>query len=218
MPQFDSEGIPNQVPETNKPNILNGPTSRNREGSDQSTPCLPGRRTRAATTPSASLISREQRSSNILSKYPVRNSFDNDLHSSGFQEPHISRQEGRPLRNRLWVPSLSQYLCQDSFLKTTSEGASTPYKGCRNGSCAAWSPSRYELKVGDVGGHWKEKKELVGSLAEKKLPIEGRTGRNGEREKSSGQKKISNNKICVSCAGTKRKAESRKDWRILGLQ
>ncbi|KAJ4433927.1 hypothetical protein ANN_16245 [Periplaneta americana] len=28
MPQFDSEGIPNQAPETNKPIILNGPTSR----------------------------------------------------------------------------------------------------------------------------------------------------------------------------------------------
>ncbi|KAJ4450836.1 hypothetical protein ANN_02267, partial [Periplaneta americana] len=35
MPQFDSEGIPNQAPETNKPMILNGPTSRNRKGSDQ---------------------------------------------------------------------------------------------------------------------------------------------------------------------------------------
>ncbi|KAJ4436502.1 hypothetical protein ANN_16533 [Periplaneta americana] len=35
MPQFDSEGILNQAPETNKPMILNGPTSRNREGSDQ---------------------------------------------------------------------------------------------------------------------------------------------------------------------------------------
>ncbi|KAJ4444095.1 hypothetical protein ANN_05884 [Periplaneta americana] len=35
MPQFDSEGIPNQAPETNKPMILNGPISRNREGSDQ---------------------------------------------------------------------------------------------------------------------------------------------------------------------------------------
>ncbi|KAJ4452073.1 hypothetical protein ANN_03589 [Periplaneta americana] len=35
MPQFDSEGIPNQVPETNKPTILNGPTSTNRGGSDQ---------------------------------------------------------------------------------------------------------------------------------------------------------------------------------------
>ncbi|KAJ4441773.1 hypothetical protein ANN_11631 [Periplaneta americana] len=35
MPQFDSEGIPNQAPEMNKPMILNGPISRNREGSDQ---------------------------------------------------------------------------------------------------------------------------------------------------------------------------------------
>ncbi|KAJ4448134.1 hypothetical protein ANN_10146 [Periplaneta americana] len=35
MPQFDSEGIPNQAPERNKPMISNGPTSRNREGSDQ---------------------------------------------------------------------------------------------------------------------------------------------------------------------------------------
>ncbi|KAJ4446971.1 hypothetical protein ANN_13673 [Periplaneta americana] len=35
MPQFDSEGIPNQAPESNKPMILNGPTSKNREGSDQ---------------------------------------------------------------------------------------------------------------------------------------------------------------------------------------
>ncbi|KAJ4444867.1 hypothetical protein ANN_06664 [Periplaneta americana] len=35
VPQFDSEGTPNQAPETNKPMILNGPTSRNREGSDQ---------------------------------------------------------------------------------------------------------------------------------------------------------------------------------------
>ncbi|KAJ4427762.1 hypothetical protein ANN_25415 [Periplaneta americana] len=36
----------------------------------------------------------------------------------------------------------------------------------------------------------RKRKELVGSLAEKKLPLptEGCTGRNGEREKSSGQK------------------------------
>ncbi|KAJ4434332.1 hypothetical protein ANN_22889 [Periplaneta americana] len=33
MPQFDSERIPNQAPETNKPMILNGHTSRNRESS-----------------------------------------------------------------------------------------------------------------------------------------------------------------------------------------
>ncbi|KAJ4430471.1 hypothetical protein ANN_22687 [Periplaneta americana] len=35
MPQFDSEGIANQAQETNKPMIINGPTNRNREGSDQ---------------------------------------------------------------------------------------------------------------------------------------------------------------------------------------
>ncbi|KAJ4448155.1 hypothetical protein ANN_10168 [Periplaneta americana] len=40
----------------------------------------------------------------------------------------------------------------------------------------------------------KEKKELVGSLAEKKLSTGGCTGRNSEREKSSGQKKISDDK------------------------
>ncbi|KAJ4440744.1 hypothetical protein ANN_08968 [Periplaneta americana] len=40
MPQFDSEGILNQAPETNKPMSLNGPTSRNREGSDQPTPTI----------------------------------------------------------------------------------------------------------------------------------------------------------------------------------
>ncbi|KAJ4446111.1 hypothetical protein ANN_12803 [Periplaneta americana] len=38
----------------------------------------------------------------------------------------------------------------------------------------------------------KEKKELAASLAEKKLPTEGCTGRNGEREKSSEQKKSNN--------------------------
>ncbi|KAJ4434692.1 hypothetical protein ANN_23260 [Periplaneta americana] len=38
---FDSEGIPNQAPEMNKPMILNGPTSRNREGSDQMVIMLP---------------------------------------------------------------------------------------------------------------------------------------------------------------------------------
>ncbi|KAJ4444274.1 hypothetical protein ANN_06066 [Periplaneta americana] len=39
-----------------------------------------------------------------------------------------------------------------------------------------------------------EEKELVGSLAEKKLPTEGCTGRNGEREKNSGWKKISDDR------------------------
>ncbi|KAJ4448443.1 hypothetical protein ANN_10459 [Periplaneta americana] len=35
MPQCDSEGIRNQAPETNKPMVLNSPTSINREASDQ---------------------------------------------------------------------------------------------------------------------------------------------------------------------------------------
>ncbi|KAJ4447580.1 hypothetical protein ANN_09587 [Periplaneta americana] len=40
----------------------------------------------------------------------------------------------------------------------------------------------------------KEKKELVGSLVEKKVFTDGCTGRNGEREESSGQKKISDDR------------------------
>ncbi|KAJ4426481.1 hypothetical protein ANN_27295 [Periplaneta americana] len=55
----------------------------------------------------------------------------------------------------------------------------------------------------------KEKKELVRSLTEEKLPTEGCTGRNGEWEKSSDIIKISG-----SYAETKRKAENRKDWRM----
>ncbi|KAJ4437084.1 hypothetical protein ANN_17219 [Periplaneta americana] len=39
-----------------------------------------------------------------------------------------------------------------------------------------------------------EEKELFGSLAEKKLPTEGCNGRNGKREKNSGQKKISDDR------------------------
>ncbi|KAJ4442563.1 hypothetical protein ANN_04150 [Periplaneta americana] len=66
----------------------------------------------------------------------------------------------------------------------------------------------------------KEKKEVVGPLTEKKLLSEGCTGRNGEREKSWGQKKISDDsdiKLCGSFAETKRKAENRKDWRMLDI-
>ncbi|KAJ4434164.1 hypothetical protein ANN_16486 [Periplaneta americana] len=51
-------------------------------------------------------------------------------------------------------------------------------------------------KKNDAEIDQEEKKELAGSLAEKKLglPTEGCTGRNGEREKSSGQKKISDDR------------------------
>ncbi|KAJ4447061.1 hypothetical protein ANN_09050 [Periplaneta americana] len=47
--------------------------------------------------------------------------------------------------------------------------------------------------VSNAGTDLDEKKESVGSLAEKKLPTEGYTRRNCEREKNSGQKKMSNN-------------------------
>ncbi|KAJ4432423.1 hypothetical protein ANN_21042 [Periplaneta americana] len=56
-----------------------------------------------------------------------------------------------------------------------------------------------------------EEKELVRSLAEKKLPTEGCTGRNGEQKKSSGQKKISDDRrhqdIWIICGD---KEEGRK--------
>ncbi|KAJ4446703.1 hypothetical protein ANN_13400 [Periplaneta americana] len=48
----------------------------------------------------------------------------------------------------------------------------------------------FEIKD-DAEADQKDEKELAGSLVEKKLPSEGYTGRNGEREKSSVQKKIS---------------------------
>ncbi|KAJ4439968.1 hypothetical protein ANN_08099 [Periplaneta americana] len=51
-----------------------------------------------------------------------------------------------------------------------------------------------DIEKNDAETDQKEEKELVGSLTEKKLPSEGCTGGNGEREKSSGQKKISDDR------------------------
>ncbi|KAJ4429433.1 hypothetical protein ANN_21602 [Periplaneta americana] len=73
----------------------------------------------------------------------------------------------------------------------------------------------------DAETEQEDDKELAGSLAEKKLPTEGCTERNGEREKVWGRGRyemIDDIKIYGSFAGTKRKAENRKDWRMLGLQ
>ncbi|KAJ4437845.1 hypothetical protein ANN_13783 [Periplaneta americana] len=53
---------------------------------------------------------------------------------------------------------------------------------------------RTEERKNDAETDQEEEKELVGSLAEKKLPTEGCTGRNGEREKSSGQKMMSDDR------------------------
>ncbi|KAJ4447583.1 hypothetical protein ANN_09590 [Periplaneta americana] len=167
---------------------------------------------------------------------------------------------GRPVRNRLWVPSLPQYLYQNSFLKRTSKGTSTPWKGRWNGgmnlgrvvvgsmyrilgvgsvaiviswplrspdftalaycmwnwlksevykrkeetreellarilhACAQVKECPNQLRKNDAETDQEEEKDLAGSLAEKKLPIKGCTGRKGEREKSSGQKKILDDK------------------------
>ncbi|KAJ4435943.1 hypothetical protein ANN_18566 [Periplaneta americana] len=61
----------------------------------------------------------------------------------------------------------------------------------------------------------RKEKDLVGSLAEKKLPTEECTGRNGEREKRVRSRRsyqmIDNIKIYGSYEETKRNAENRKD-------
>ncbi|KAJ4436907.1 hypothetical protein ANN_17039 [Periplaneta americana] len=68
----------------------------------------------------------------------------------------------------------------------------------------------------------KEKKELAGSLAEKKLATEGCTGENGVNgRRVRGRRRyqmIDDIKICGSYAETKRKAANRNDWRMLGLE
>ncbi|KAJ4436716.1 hypothetical protein ANN_16848 [Periplaneta americana] len=57
-----------------------------------------------------------------------------------------------------------------------------------------WSVVLYGAETWTLQRNQEEKKKLVGSLAEKKLPTEGCTGRNDERKKSSGQKKISDDR------------------------
>ncbi|KAJ4432302.1 hypothetical protein ANN_20921 [Periplaneta americana] len=52
----------------------------------------------------------------------------------------------------------------------------------------------YRKMSGEERMMLKETKELSGSLSEKKLATERRIGRNGEREKSSGQKMISDDR------------------------
>ncbi|KAJ4428595.1 hypothetical protein ANN_24639 [Periplaneta americana] len=60
--------------------------------------------------------------------------------------------------------------------------------------CFVWSVALYgaeawTLRLNDAETDQEEKKELAGSLTEKNLPTEECTGKNGEREKNSGQKK-----------------------------
>ncbi|KAJ4427853.1 hypothetical protein ANN_25632 [Periplaneta americana] len=60
----------------------------------------------------------------------------------------------------------------------------------RRMECVKWTDKTRNEK-NNAETDQEEKKKLAVSLAEKKLTSEGCTGRNGEREKSSGQKKIS---------------------------
>ncbi|KAJ4444489.1 hypothetical protein ANN_06281 [Periplaneta americana] len=53
---------------------------------------------------------------------------------------------------------------------------------------------KHAKRKNDAETDQKEETELVESLAEKKLPAEGCTGRNGEREKNSRQKMMSDDR------------------------
>ena len=59
---------------------------------------------------------------------------------------------------------------------------------------------------------------MAGRLAKEELPAEGCSRRNGKREESLRQKKISDDRqylIKGLCEDTKRKAEKRVEWRML---
>ncbi|KAJ4448060.1 hypothetical protein ANN_10072 [Periplaneta americana] len=68
-----------------------------------------------------------------------------------------------------------------------------------------------------------EEKDLIGSLAKKRLLTEGCTGRNSKQEKSSGQMKsdLDNSKILrgsyANCGGEE-KGKKKDDWRTRDLQ
>ena len=83
-------------------------------------------------------------------------------------------------------------------------------------SCARMSGRRKN----NAGTDNEEEKKLAGPLAEKELPAEGRSRRDGKREEDSQQKKISDDSIVINglYADTKRKAEKGEEWRMLSLQ
>ncbi|KAJ4450705.1 hypothetical protein ANN_02134 [Periplaneta americana] len=86
-------------------------------------------------------------------------------------------------------------LCQGGneppgFLKAKKDGACEMDRQNKKCTCVGNSGRRKN----DVETDQKEEKELAGSLVEKKLSSEGCTGRNGEREKISRQKEISDDR------------------------
>ncbi|KAJ4439519.1 hypothetical protein ANN_07643 [Periplaneta americana] len=101
-----------------------------------------------------------------------------------------SRISGKKLRKRVvkyFVWSVALYGAETWTLRRSEEKRLEAFE--------MWIWRRMErVKWTDRIRNEKEKKELVGSLAEKKLPTEECTGRNGERKKSSGQKKISDDR------------------------
>ncbi|KAJ4444578.1 hypothetical protein ANN_06373 [Periplaneta americana] len=84
-----------------------------------------------------------------------------------------------------------------------------------------WQKQFYYALKNDAETDQEEEKELVGLLAEKKLPTEACTGGmvNGRRVRGRRRyQMIDDIKTYGSYEETKRKAENRKDWRKLGLQ
>ena len=75
--------------------------------------------------------------------------------------------------------------------------------------------------MNNAGIDKEEEKKLAGTLAKKKLPAEGCSGRYGKWEESSSRRRhqmIDNIMINGPYEDTKRKAEGRVEWRMLSLQ
>ncbi|KAJ4439418.1 hypothetical protein ANN_07542 [Periplaneta americana] len=101
------------------------------------------------------------------------------------KKEHLLRTSGKELKKRLmqcFVWSVALYWGRTWTLRRSEEK-----------QIGAFEIVGEERKK-DAEPDQEEEKELVRSLAEKKLPTGRCTGRNGEREKSSGQKKISSDR------------------------
>ena len=94
------------------------------------------------------------------------------------------------------------------------DGASKMDRENKKCSCARKSGRRKNINGTDK----EEEKKLTGPLAKKELPAEGCSRRNGKREESSRQKKISDMMMNGLYEDTKRKTEKRVEWRMMSLQ
>ncbi|KAJ4427909.1 hypothetical protein ANN_23918 [Periplaneta americana] len=109
-------------------------------------------------------------------------------------------------KRKCFVWSVALYEAETWTLRRSEEMRLEAFKMWiwRRMECVKWTDR--------IRNEAEEEKELTRSLDEKKLPSEECTGRNGKREKSWGKK------IYGSNEETKKKAENRKDWIMLGLQ